>query len=185
MHALRRFHLKVLAGGFAAALLAPACWAQSVAQQPASPDKKDRKAVPLPAVGSRFPLPASIELIDGRRLQAQDLKGKLVVLEYWATWCPFCARQMPYMEKLHRDHHRQGLVVLGLSVDKEAADVLTYVKQRGVSFPVAWLSPELARALPKPAGLPVTIVIGRDGRVKMAEAGELFPEDIAAIAKHL
>lgn len=181
----RRLHLKLLAGGVAAAALAPVALAQSVAQQAMVLEKKDKKAVPLPAVGSAFVLPTSIELIDGRKLQTQDLKGRLVVLEYWATWCPFCARQMPHMEQIYKDHGNKGLIVLGLSIDKKAADVPPYVQQRGVSFPVAWMSPELAKVLPKPAGLPVTIVVGRDGRVKLAESGELFPEDIAGIAKYL
>ncbi len=181
----RRLHLRLFAGGVAAAALAPAVLAQSVAQQAIGLNKTDMKAVPLPAVGSAFPLPASIELIDGRKLQTQDLKGRLVVLDYWATWCPFCARQMPHMEQLYKDHGHKGLIVLGLSIDKKAADVLPYVRQRGMSFPVAWMSPELAKVLPKPAGLPVTIVVGRDGRVKLAESGELFPEDIAGIAKDL
>ncbi len=185
MRQQRRLHLKALAGGVAAAVLAPAGWAQSVARQAAALEKKDAKAAPLPALGSVLPLPPSIELIDGRTISAHDLKGNVVVLEYWATWCPFCARQMPHMQKLYAQHHKQGLVVLGLSIDKKAADVLPYVKQRGTTFPVAWLSPELAKTLPKPPGLPVTIVIGRDGRVKMAESGEIFPEDIAGIAKHL
>ncbi len=181
----RRMHLKLLAGSVAAAAFAPVALAQSVAQQSTALEKKDKKAVPLPAVGSAFALPPSIELIDGRMLKAQDLKGRVVVLEYWATWCPFCAKQMPHMEKLYRDHHKRGLVVLGLSIDKKAADVPPYIKQRGVSFPVAWMSPGLAKVLPKPAGLPVTIVLGRDGRVKLAESGELFPEDVAGISKYL
>ncbi len=181
----RRLHLKLLAGGVAAAAFAPAVLAQSVAQQAGGLNKTDTRAVPLPAVGSAFPLPASIPLIDGRTLHATDLKGRLVVLEYWATWCPFCARQMANMEQIDKDHGPRGLVVLGLSIDKQAADVLPYVQQRGIRFPVAWMSPELAKVLPKPAGLPVTIVIGRDGRVKRAESGELFPEDIASIAHYL
>lgn len=185
MRKQRRLHLKALVGGVAAAAMAPAAWAQSVAQQAASLEKKDKKAVPLPQVGSVMTLPARIELIDGKTLLAQDLKGKVVVLEYWATWCPFCAKQMPHMQKLYAQHHQQGLVVLGLSIDKKASDVPPYLQQRGTTFPVAWLSPELAKELPKPAGLPVTIVIGRDGRVKLAESGELFPEDISGIAKHL
>ncbi|MBW4047546.1 MAG: TlpA family protein disulfide reductase [Proteobacteria bacterium] len=146
---------------------------------------KQKNSASLPSVGSTFGLPSRIALMNGEELHARDLQGKLLVLEYWATWCPFCARQMPHLEELYKKKRGQGLVVLGLSVDKEGTEVPAYIKKHGVSFPVAWLSPELSRQLPKPAGLPVTIVIGRDGRVKMAEAGEMFPEDIAGIAKFL
>ncbi|MDD4886069.1 MAG: TlpA family protein disulfide reductase, partial [Thiomonas sp.] len=67
----------------------------------------------------------------------------------------------------------------------KAGDLPPYLKMKNYTFPVAWLSPQLAKVLPKPAGLPVTIVIGRDGKVKMADSGELLPEDIADIAKFL
>lgn len=179
----RRAQLKAWAAGLAAVSV-PA-WAQSVAEQVTALEKKDKKAVPLPALGSAFALPPSVELIDGRTLQTGDWAGKVVVLEYWATWCPFCARQMPHVETLYKKERRRGLEVLALSIDKKASDLPPFLKTKKYTFPVAWLSPQLAKVLPKPAGLPVTIVIGRDGKVKMADSGELLPEDIADIAKFL
>lgn len=179
----RRTQLKVFAASLAAVSM-PA-WAQSVAEQAGALEKKDKKAVPLPKVGSLFALPPTVELIDGRILQTKDWAGKVVVLEYWATWCPFCARQMPHVETLFKKEQHRGLEVLALSIDKKAADISPFLKTKNYTFPVAWLSPALAKVLPKPAGLPVTIVIGRDGRVTMADSGELFAEDIVGIAKFL
>ena len=183
MDQIRRSQLK----GFAAALAAVSTpvWAQTVAEQANALEKKDKKAVPLPKEGSLFPLPPSVELIDGKTLHTQSWAGKVIVLEYWATWCPFCARQMPHVEALYKKEHGRGLEVLALSIDKKPTDIPPFLKSKNYSFPVAWLSPALAKVLPKPAGLPVTIVIGRDGRVKMADSGELFAEDIAGIAKFL
>jgi thiol-disulfide isomerase/thioredoxin len=183
MNEQRRAQLKWFAASLAA-VSAPS-WAQGVAEQASALEKKDKHAVPLPKVGSPFPLPPEVELIDGKRLHTRDWAGKVVVLEYWATWCPFCARQMPHVEALYKKEHSRGLEVLALSIDKKAADIAPFLKTKNYTFPVAWLSPALAKVLPKPAGLPVTIVIGRDGRVKMADSGELFAEDIAGIAKFL
>ncbi|MGC8808080.1 MAG: TlpA family protein disulfide reductase [Thiomonas sp.] len=183
MNPQRRTHLKWLAAALAAAS-APV-WAQSVAEQAGALEKKDKKAVPLPKEGSLFALPPAVELIDGTTVQTKDWAGKVVVLEYWATWCPFCARQMPHVEALYQKEHHRGLEVLALSIDKKAADIPLFIKTKNYTFPVAWLSPALAKVLPKPAGLPVTIVIGRDGRVKLAESGEMFAEDLAGIAKFL
>ncbi len=185
MHEQRRTHFKAFVAGVVAAMLAPVVRGQAMTQAVAIGGGKQKNSASLPSVGSAFGLPSGIALMNGEELHARDLQGKLLVLEYWATWCPFCARQMPHLEELYKKQRGQGLVVLGLSVDREAAEVPAYIKKHGVSFPVAWLSAELSRQLPKPAGLPVTIVIGRDGRVKMAEAGEMFPEDIAGIAKFL
>jgi len=209
MNPQRRTHLKWFAAALAAAS-APVR-AQSVAEQAGALEKKDKKAVPLPKEGSLFPLPPAVELIDGKTLQTKDWAGKVVVLEYWATWCPFCARQMPHVEALYQKEHHRGLEVLALSIDKKAADIPPFLSRerraapssldphggrvgvptqgahttKNYTFPVAWLSPALAKVLPKPAGLPVTIVIGRDGRVKLAESGEMFAEDLAGIAKFL
>ncbi|MGE0072318.1 MAG: TlpA disulfide reductase family protein [Thiomonas sp.] len=183
MDQLRRTHLRAFASVLA--LAAAPAWAQSVAEQASALEKKDKKAVPLPRVGSALALPPTVELIDGKTLHTKDWAGKVVVLEYWATWCPFCARQMPHMQALYQKEHGRGLEMLALSIDKKAADVPPFVKSKNYTFPVAWLSPALARALPKPAGLPVTIVLGRDGKVVLAESGEMFAEEIAGIAKFL
>lgn len=180
MDSKRRLQLRGLAA--AAATLAAPAWAQGVV----APDKAGgKKVAPMPQVGTPFPLPGAVELIDGSTLHTRDWAGKVVVLEYWATWCPFCARQMPLVQKLYAKERARGLEVLAVSIDRAAAEVPPYVKQKGYTFPVAWMSPELGRVLPKPAGLPVTIVIGRDGKVAMADAGELFAEDVAGIARFL
>jgi hypothetical protein len=89
------------------------------------------------------------------------------------------------MDQLWRAQAGRGLRMLGLSIDKSAETAAAYLRQRGYDFPSGWVSAEVARVLPKPKGLPVTVVRGRDGRVLMAEAGQLFPEDVAEIARFL
>ena len=73
--------------------------------------------------------------------------------------------------------------MLALSIDKKPEDATAYLAKRGYSFPAAWLSPALARAYPRPDGLPVTVVRGKDGRVAQAEKGQLFAEDVAELAR--
>lgn len=136
----------------------------------------------LPARGSALAVPA-VELFDGRRFE--PAAGRLLVVYWWASWCPFCALQSPHMEKLWLAQQRRGLQMLALSIDKKPEDATAYLAQRGYTFPAALFTPAVARVLPKPKGLPVTVVRGRDGRVVMAEAGQLFPEDIEQIAQWL
>ena len=138
----------------------------------------------LPAIGSALALPA-VELFDGRRFEPVHAQGKLLVIYWWASWCPFCALQSPHMEKLWQAGQGCGLQMLALSIDKKPEDATAYLAQRGYTFPAGWFTPAVARVLPKPKGLPVTFVRGRDGRVVMAEAGQLFPEDIEQIAQWL
>jgi thiol-disulfide isomerase/thioredoxin len=142
---------------------------------------------PLPTVGAPLVLDAlgAVPLLGGGRFTAAQAQGRVLVLYWWASWCPFCAVQSPEVDKLWRAQSGRGLQMLTLSIDRQAEDAAAYLKRRGYAFPAAWVTPELARALPKPKGLPVTVVRGRDGRVLMAEAGQLFPEDVEGIARFL
>jgi thiol-disulfide isomerase/thioredoxin len=170
----RRRALLALAGAGLAAATLPG------RAQPAD----EARAGPLPATGTRIDLP-ELPLLDGRTLRPADTQGRVVVLYWWASWCPFCAVQTPLMDKLRQAHEARGLSLLGLSIDRKPEDALAYLKKRGYGFDSAWVSPAVQRWLPKPKGLPVTLVLGRDRRIVMSEAGQLFPEDVEAIARFL
>ena len=169
---------RLLQGGLLAAVTATPAWAQ-----PASAASSDRGGPP-PAVGTLLPLP-DFTLFDGRTLTQAGADGQVLVLYWWASWCPFCALQSPLMDKLWLAQRRRGLQFWGLSIDRKPEDATAYMAKRGYSFPAGLVTPAFARALPKPKGLPVTLVHGRDGRLLMAEAGQLFPEDIEQIAHFL
>jgi thiol-disulfide isomerase/thioredoxin len=142
------------------------------------------RATALPPLGSRLELP-TVSLLDGGRFGPEQAQGRVLVLYWWASWCPFCALQSPLMEKLWQAQRGRGMLMLGLSIDKTAADARAHRQAKGYTFASAWVSPDVAKALPKPKGLPVTYVCGRDARLLMAEAGQLFAEDIEEIARFL
>jgi thiol-disulfide isomerase/thioredoxin len=166
-----------LAAGLLAACLGVPARAQSTA--PGSD-----KGGPPPAPGTPLAVP-ELSLFDGRRFTPAEAEGQVLVLYWWASWCPFCSVQSPHMEKLWLAQRGRGLRFLGLSIDRKASDATAYLARRGFSFPSGLVTPDFARALPKPKGLPITVVRGRDGRVLMAEAGQLFPEDVEQIARFL
>ncbi|MBP7537831.1 MAG: TlpA family protein disulfide reductase [Ottowia sp.] len=122
-------------------------------------------------------------LLDGGRFEPAQAEGRALVLYWWASWCPFCAQQSPEMQKLWAAQKTRGLRMLALSIDKKPEDAMAYLTRRGYSFPAVWVSPEVARFYPKPDGLPVTVVRGKDGRVVQAEKGQLFAEDVAELAR--
>lgn len=139
----------------------------------------------LPAVGASLALPAELPLVGGGSYTPQRAQGKVLVVYWWATWCPFCAVQSPRIHALWQAQRARGLEVLTISVDKTEAVVREYLSAKGYGFPVTMQSGPAAQGLPKPKGLPVTVVRGRDGKVVFAEAGELFPEDIEGFARFL
>jgi thiol-disulfide isomerase/thioredoxin len=180
MNADRREALCMLGGLWLGAALARPGWAQ-----PASAAEAERRAPPLPPVGAPWSVPTMTRL-DGSRFEPADAQGKVLVLYWWASTCPFCAATSPHLERFWRAHAaRPGWMLLTLSIDKTPEAAQRYLQQRGYSFPCAWVTPEVARAMPKPKGLPITLVRGRDGRLLMAESGQLFAEDIDAIAQWL
>ena len=136
------------------------------------------------AVGDTITLPATT-LIDGTVLAPDHWRGKVLIIERFATWCPFCKVQNPRLDALLRANQSKGLEVLALSVDKDAAEVPKYMKARGYTFKAAMMTPEWQRVLGDIKGLPVIWVIGRDGKLKQVEAGELLDEDITELARWL
>jgi thiol-disulfide isomerase/thioredoxin len=126
---------------------------------------------------------SDVTLIDGRVLRGSELNGHTVVVEFWATWCPFCAAQNPNIEKLHRQHGGKGLIVLTFSIDKDVAPVQKYVTDRQYTFGVAMAGPQTNAWFGRRRGLPEVYVVDADGRIVFKELGEMFPEDIAALAR--
>jgi thiol-disulfide isomerase/thioredoxin len=134
--------------------------------------------------GEAVQLP-SLTLLDGRTFDPATLKGKLVMLEFWASWCPFCAKQNPHVEALHRAQQARGLEVLAVSIDKTAKAASDYMRAKGYTFRAGMVNPAYERIYRLRRGLPQVYVIGRDGKVARTELGEMFEDDIRDIAKLL
>lgn len=124
-----------------------------------------------------------VTLLDGTTLSATMLqRGPPVVVEIWASWCPFCRRQNPHLQAL-ADRHRGTLTVLALSIDKDAAKARAYMKEHGYTFAAAMAGPDTERWFGKREGLPEIYVVD-GGRIVFREIGEMFPEDLAALARY-
>lgn len=122
-----------------------------------------------------------IELLDGRVLRAADLQRRVVVVEIWASWCPFCARQNPHLQALH-EKHGKDLLVLTFSIDRTAQAARDYLAKKGYTFAAAMWTPQVEQWFGRRRTLPELYVVDR-GRIVVHEPGELFPEDIAGLAR--
>ncbi|MBN9370363.1 MULTISPECIES: TlpA disulfide reductase family protein [unclassified Hydrogenophaga] len=141
--------------------------------------------VPPPAVGTALALPDA-PLFDGSAFKASAAQGQVVLVYWWASWCPFCGATNPFIQKLWDAQRPRGLLMLGLAVDKRIEDARQYMARRGYTFPTAHYTPAIERVMPRPGkAIPVTCVRGRDGRVVMSEVGQLFEEDVQQIARFL
>jgi thiol-disulfide isomerase/thioredoxin len=123
-----------------------------------------------------------IALVDGRTLKARELSGRPVVVEFWASWCPFCAKQNPFIEKLHREAG-DSLRVLTFTIDKTEQAARDYLAKHGYTFPAAMAGVQSEAWFGKRRGLPVVHVVDARGRIVFTEIGEMFEEDVAALMR--
>jgi peroxiredoxin len=101
---------------------------------------------------------------DGRTVSLDSLQGKVVILNFWATWCLECRPEMPMFERLHREFGAQGLSVVGINAREGATAVRVYAKELGLTFPLILDPRGTINAAYGVIGLPTTFLIGRDGR---------------------
>ena len=131
-------------------------------------------------VGATIPSYSATRL-DGGELSLDALRGKVVLLNVWATWCVPCVTEMPALERLYRQFRNDGLEIVAVSVDagfgqtdnlgRPGGDVRAFVKERDLTFTVL-LDPERrVERLFQLVGVPTTIVIGRDGRITRKAVG--------------
>jgi cytochrome c-type biogenesis protein len=126
-----------------------------------------------------LPVPAySTVTLGGQPASLADLKGRVVLLNGWATWCIPCQREVPALEKLYLARRAEGLEIIGVSVDVSGSDnrVQEFMKAYGMTYPV-WRDPaDVFSALFRAYGLPATYLIGRDGILRWHQVGEINPE---------
>lgn len=126
---------------------------------------------------------SDITLVDGRVLKAADLQKRTVVVQMWASWCPFCMKQNPHIQKLHEASRPGGLLVLTFTLDKTPQAAREYMDKRGYTFAAALTTPQVESWFGKRRTLPEVYVVDPAGRIVFREDGEMFPEDIAALTR--
>jgi peroxiredoxin len=101
---------------------------------------------------------------DGKTLSLDDQRGRVVLLNFWATWCEPCLEEMPAFERVARAYRERGLVVLAVSVDREGASVVApYLKRHGLTFPVGLDPQQSVARLYRVWVLPSTTILSREG----------------------
>jgi cytochrome c biogenesis protein CcmG, thiol:disulfide interchange protein DsbE len=128
--------------------------------------------------------------LDGMRLTPEALRGHVVLVNVWATWCGPCRAEMPLLERMAARHRARGLVVLGLSVDRAPDAVRAYLRSRGVTYPVAVVGPggggpSGVAAFGGVRGYPTSFLLDRDGVVRHAVLGPLAPASLEPAVRRL
>ena len=119
--------------------------------------------------------------LSGRDRQLSEFRGKWVVVNYWATWCPPCLEEMPELELFHSAHQDKDAVVLGVNFEEiEIEPLKAFVESQFLSFPILRSTPTGRSALGTIPGLPTTYIITPDGKVAARQVGPVKREMLEA-----
>jgi len=127
----------------------------------------------------------TLQDLSGKHVHLGDLKGSVVLVEFWATWCPPCRESIPGMERLHKAYRDKGLVVLGVSLDTSGVDsVRSFVRESGISYPILQGSDEVASKYMVRA-IPTMFLVNKDGVIARqylgGAEGDTLEKDIKAL----
>jgi thiol-disulfide isomerase/thioredoxin len=118
-------------------------------------------------LGKTTPAPDfSLESLDGKTMKLSDLRGKAVLLNFWATWCGPCKIETPWLVEMQKEYGAQGLQVVGVAMDDSGKDeIAKFAKDMGVNYPVLIGKEAVGDAYGGVPALPESFFIGRDGKI--------------------
>ena len=132
----------------------------------ATPAPTPRTILSTRSTGGEAAPDFEVETFDGEALKLSDLNGKVVVLNFWASWCPPCRWEMPFFETMWQEYRDQGVVFVGIAMSDTLENVKAFAKEAGVTYPVALdTTTEIARDY-EVLSLPTTYFIGKDGNIE-------------------
>ena len=127
----------------------------------------------------------SLTDLNGQPLNLASYRGKVVLLDFWATWCTPCRAEIPHFIEFQNNYSGQGFQVIGISMDDDLKPVQPFYKEFKMNYPVALGSDKLAQSYGGILGLPVTFLIDRDGRIAAKYVGAVDINTIDQAVKAL
>jgi thiol-disulfide isomerase/thioredoxin len=141
-------------------------------QHPASPTQPEKAVIAAGEIGSRLP-EFSVKDLQGHALSSADLHGKVVLVDFWATWCQPCKKEMPGYQKLLDRYGARGFAVVGFKFDtmRDMEDPLQFARKIGVRYPLAVATDDVKQKFGGIEGLPTTMLYDREGILRTKVVG--------------
>ena len=150
-------------------------------QHSASSPQPKENIIAAGSIGSRLP-DFSVKDLQLREISSADLRGKVVLIDFWATWCQPCKKEMPGYQKLFDRYGSRRFAVVGLKLDvmRDAVDPVLFAKKIGVHYPLAVASDELKQKFGGIEGLPTTMLYDRQGILRKKVIGFEYTDTFEA-----
>jgi peroxiredoxin len=165
--------LRALPVSLLAVLFATSC------SSPSHVGDSEGHASPLKTVDKRNAAPNfSLKDVNGQTVQLSDFKGKVVLLNFWATWCAPCRIEIPWFKEFERTMKDKGFAVIGVAMDDEGWEVVKpYLEENQVNYRVVMGTESMANLYGGVTALPITFLIDREGRIAATHVGLVSKKD--------
>jgi thiol-disulfide isomerase/thioredoxin len=147
--------------------------ATSAARKPSGDGTTQSKAADGPSpikIGAPAPK-LVLKDLEGHTVDLESLKGKVVIVDFWATWCEPCQVMIPWLEEFHNRYASQGLEIVGVSMDDDVKDVKPFVDKAKMNYPILFGNDAIADAWGGVFGLPTSFMIDRQGKIRATHQG--------------
>jgi peroxiredoxin len=128
----------------------------------------------------------TLDMLDGQPLMLHQLKGQVVLVNFWATWCPPCRAELPGLESVYEAKHADGFTIVGVSMDEASrAQVAAFLQQHGIQYPIAMATPDVVTAFGGINSFPTSFLLDRQGRVRYTVHGMFATPTLRAAVNRL
>lgn len=127
-----------------------------------------------PAVNETAP-EFSFKDLSGKNVRLSDFRGKVVLVNFWASWCPPCKMEIPGFQKIYETYKDKGFTVIGIATDDVSP---SFIKDMGMTYPVALADGKVIRDYGNISGIPASFLVGRDGRIIKKVMGMYFESSL-------
>jgi thiol-disulfide isomerase/thioredoxin len=118
--------------------------------------------------------PWSVQTHDGRVVSSESLKGKVVLVNFWATWCPYCRKENPVIDAYWKDMRARGFEVVAISIDDTPAKLAAWARQTGYAFTAAPTNPTIVSAFGQVSGVPTSFILDANGHLRHRIGGQVY-----------
>lgn len=115
----------------------------------------------------------AVTTMSGEMLTMSELRGKVVLVNFWATWCPYCRHEMPDMERFYNDYKAKGFEIVALSLDDDPMAVYRFMKQEKYGFPAAMSTGHINAQFGDVTKLPTSFVVDKNGQIRKKVSGQV------------